>query len=189
MKKASINCMSLVAVCLFSLGLMLSCSSPRWIAFTVDNQFDTINFNADRQWTEVQTGPFYGRSRICSSNENEKGHQNCNGWELFEVKMDICNLLPNIDMNNGAVTLCRSMTSWRSVAIIFLAVMLLGGFLVAVACFLSSIACGCFIASIAWCIVIFTIPKVRKILLTLHSFQSSFGCIFGSGTCCSVKKY
>lgn len=126
---------------LFVSGVIISTSSPNWIATIVDNPATGITL-------ETEYGPFYSRNRTCPTAGSE---DDCTDWEQHGIKKEDCDAFTTISLaETGGLTeleakedICRQNTAWRALAELCFFIVVGTAILVAAATFTQCLTCGC----------------------------------------------
>lgn len=108
----------------------MACSAPSWISFTATTD------EASSSTHEVFYGPFYSQSqsRTCAD-----GGQ-CSKWKTSSIDLSDCESIDSDDLT----TLCNRLNTWRSLAIICLILVIIGGgFVFAGSCCCQATTCSC----------------------------------------------
>lgn len=131
----------MVTSVLFVGGVIISTTSPSWIATVVDNP-------ATLSSLETEYGPFYSRSRTCGT---AFGQESCTDWEQSPLAKEDCSDFATISIAEveGMTQLeakeevCRKNTAWRALAEICSLIVTGTAILVALATTTQCITCGC----------------------------------------------
>ncbi|CAB9518620.1 expressed unknown protein [Seminavis robusta] len=125
------------AVC-FTLGVIVSTSSPSWISTSVENPVTGGSL-------VIEFGPFYSRNKTCSSltsTTTTSSEPDCTDWSQAGIDTDDCN---NFGVTDATVLekLCTQHNAWRVIAEFCLFIVVGTGILVIVAMCTQCITCGC----------------------------------------------
>jgi len=134
-KRGMGKCLVLFFTIVFGMGVIISTSSPNWIAFKAD---DLTNVNESH---EVEWGPFYGQYRTCFTKEG--GGTQCDKWSTKSIDDNDCNAIEESGGDGDLQKLCNKITTWRATGIMCLILVLIGGGLVFAASCCQMVTCGC----------------------------------------------
>lgn len=139
LKRCTGKCMVFFFTIAFGLGVIISVSAPSWISFTASLS------DATSSTLEVHYGPFYGQSRTCSVLAD--GSQECGRWKMKAIDLSDCETIPERENDTSddvdLVKLCNRLNSWRSIAIICLILVVVGGCFVFAGSCCQAFTCGC----------------------------------------------
>lgn len=111
----------------FAAGVIASCCAPQWIGLS-----STPDSSSPLETINVQYGPFYSQVQACSDGV-------CQGWDKQTISLTDCETISDGSKN----TLCTHLNTWRTMASICLALVVVGGCLVLAACCCQAFTCGC----------------------------------------------
>jgi len=110
----------------YGLGVIISASSPNWVGFSATDRENTDITH------EVNYGPFYGQSRECRGGI-------CGPYNTRSIDLSDCEDV----QSDNAEKLCGQLNTFRSVGILCLILVVIGGCLVAAATCCQMVTCGC----------------------------------------------
>jgi len=128
LKRGTGKCLVFFFTIAFNIGVIVSCSAPSWISFTATTSDDASSS------LEVYYGPFYSQSRTCADDGQ------CSEWILNSIDLSDCE---SIEDSDDLATLCTRLNTWRSLAIVCLILVVLGGGLVFMGSCCQAATCGC----------------------------------------------
>lgn len=127
----------IVSAVIFTLGVLVSSTTPSWISTIIDNPITGFT-------QEIEFGPFYSRNRNCSyvadaTTGNETAE--CSDWETKEMENDDCESFSgDADV---AEKICRQHNTWRILAMLCFIIVVGTGIMVLVATLTQCVTCGC----------------------------------------------
>lgn len=185
-KQGTGKCLVWVFTIMFGLGVIISTASPNWIAFAADGSVG--NEGGDKISNEVEWGPFYGQYRTCTGTT-------CDAWVTKSFDIDDCS-----SVGDDLTKLCNHLNAWRSLGILCLCLMLIGGGLVLAASCCQMITCGCcgnsltcisnvlfgvevILSIAAWSLAITSLREIKTSpAVTSSGYQWGFWLFIASGT-------
>lgn len=165
-KRGMGKCMVFFFTIVFGLGVVISTSAPNWIGFV-----STVPETNPVEKTYVNWGPFYGQYKTCTESPDGQS-QTCSKWKQRSFDLSDCDTIGD-NKGDNIKKLCGQLGTWRSMAIICLILVLIGGGLVFMASCCQMVTCGCCGNSLT-CIsnVIFWIEVVLSIVAWSFTISS-----------------
>mmetsp|Transcript_13917 Transcript_13917/g.23175 ORF Transcript_13917/g.23175 Transcript_13917/m.23175 type:complete len:239 (-) Transcript_13917:1470-2186(-) len=139
LKRGSGKCLVFFFTIAFAIGVVVACSAPSWISFAASLP------DADAgQTLEIHWGPFYGQSRVCSEVTGSE-EDDCTKWKMKTIDLSDCEAIPETTESDDVdlAKLCTRLTSWRSLAVVCLILVVIGGCFVFAGSCCQALTCAC----------------------------------------------